>query len=155
MIRRNDRQGDDQQETGAMVNWWLKAVKQGLDFGGRARRREFWLFFLVNLGIQVVLAVIDTLTGSGGFTTTSGPYNVGFYYQAGWLGIIFTLLVLVPGLAVAVRRLHDTGRPAWWLLIALVPVVGAIVLVVFYALDGNRGENRYGADPKTEELSRA
>jgi uncharacterized membrane protein YhaH (DUF805 family) len=68
--------------------------------------------------------------------------------QVSILGGIYGLAVLIPGLAVAVRRLHDTGRSGWWLLIGLVPLIGAIVLIVFMATDGEPGDNAYGPNPK-------
>jgi uncharacterized membrane protein YhaH (DUF805 family) len=61
---------------------------------------------------------------------------------------VYSLAVLIPSLAVSVRRLHDTDRSGWWLLISLIPIIGAIVLIVFAAQEGTSGENRFGSDPK-------
>lgn len=99
-------------------------------FEGRARRTEYWMFTLFNVIISVVLSVIDS------------SLNLGF------LGVIYSLAVLLPGLAVSVRRLHDTGRSGWWLLIGLVPFIGAIVLLVFMLIDSEPRENQYGPNPK-------
>lgn len=119
------------------MNWYLEVLKKYAVFSGRARRQEYWYFFLFSLIISIVLAVVDGVTGS--FSAEAG---------VGLLGGIYALAVLIPGLAVSVRRLHDTGRSGWWLLIALIPVIGAIVLLVFMVLEGKPGTNQYGSNPK-------
>jgi len=113
-----------------IMECYLKVLRQYTDFAGRARRKEYWMFTLVSVIVSILLAILDTALGTG------------------LLGLLYSVAVLVPGLAVGVRRLHDTGRSAWWLLIALVPLIGAIVLVVFFATDGERRPNFYGLDPK-------
>lgn len=117
--------------------WYLEALKKYAVFGGRARRKEYWYFVLFNLIISITLAFIDGVAG-----TYSPPAGMGL------LGGIYALAVLIPGIAVAVRRLHDTGRSGWWILIALIPIVGIIVLVVFMVQNSNPGQNEYGANPK-------
>lgn len=119
------------------MNWYLEVLKKYAVFSGRARRKEYWFFVLFNIIISIVLAVIDGVTGS--FDPEAGM---------GLLGGIYTLAVLIPGIAVSVRRLHDTERSGWWLLIALVPLIGAIVLLVFMVQDSKPGQNQYGANPK-------
>lgn len=119
------------------MNWYLEVLKKYAVFSGRARRKEYWFFVLFNIIISIVLAVIDGVTGS--FSPEAG---------VGLLGGIYTLAVLIPSIAVSVRRLHDTGRSGWWLLIALVPLIGAIVLLVFMVQDSKPGQNQYGANPK-------
>lgn len=119
------------------MNWYLEVLKKYAVFSGRARRKEYWFFVLFNIIISIVLAVIDGVTGS--FSPEAGM---------GLLGGIYTLAVLIPSIAVSVRRLHDTGRSGWWLLIALVPLIGAIVLLVFMVQDSKPGQNQYGANPK-------
>ena len=118
------------------MDWYMKVIKNYVGFSGRARRKEYWMFTLFNLIAAILIAVIDNVLGT---TTATG---------IGMLGLLYALAILLPGLAVSVRRLHDTGRSGWWLLIALVPLLGAIVLLVFMVLDGNRGSNEYGPDPK-------
>lgn len=113
------------------MEWYLKVLRQYADFAGRARRKEYWMFTLISLVVSIVLAILDNALGTV------------------LLGLLYWVAVLVPGLAVVVRRLHDTGRSAWWLLIGLIPLIGAIVLVVFLATDGERQPNAYGRDPKT------
>ena len=130
------------------MNWYVKALKQYVDFSGRARRREYWMFVLVNLVIVIVLSLIDTLLGTGGFRATAGG---GSFYAANSLGLLsglYTLAVLLPSIAVTVRRLHDTDRSGWWILLGFIPIVGGIILLVFYVLEGTRGPNRFGPDPK-------
>ena len=119
------------------MNWYLEVLKKYAVFSGRARRKEYWYFSLFNLLISIVLAVIDGMTG-----TLIAEANIGL------LGGIYALAILIPFLAVSVRRLHDTDRSGWWLLIALIPLIGAIVIIVFWAQDSQPGENQYGSNPK-------
>ncbi|MBJ6136695.1 MULTISPECIES: DUF805 domain-containing protein [Marinobacter] len=119
------------------MNWYLEVLKKYAVFSGRARRKEYWFFILFNIIISLVLGVIDGFTGS--YNEAAG---------LGLLGGIYSLAVLIPGLAVTVRRLHDTGRSGWWFWIVLVPVIGALVLLVFMVLDSKPGQNQYGANPK-------
>ena len=102
------------------MNWFLIALKKYATFAGRAQRAEYWYFVLFYILIFIGLSVIDGITGS--FSAEAGM---------GLLGGILTLALLIPSIAVGVRRLHDTGRSGWWLLIALIPLIGAIVLLVF------------------------
>ncbi len=122
--------------------WWKLAMSRGFEFSGRARRAEYWWFTFVNLGFLVVLLLPMVV-----FETRGGP---GFVIPA--IGIVlFGLCVVVPALAVAVRRLHDTGRSGAWILIGMIPIinyVGGIVLVVFYCMDGDSGSNEHGPSPK-------
>ena len=118
------------------MEWYLAVLRKYAVFTGRARRREFWMFSLVNVLISIGLSIIDTIIGT--------DYGAGY----GVWSTIYGLAVLIPSIAVGVRRLHDTGRTGWWILIGLVPCVGFIVLIVFYATDGQRGDNQYGTDPK-------
>ena len=103
------------------------------DFKGRARRREYWLFTLANIVVAIVLAIVDHVVFK---SVGTGP-----------LGGLYGLVALVPGLAVSFRRLHDIGKSAWWLLIALIPLFGAIVLIYFMVKD-SEPENIYGPNPK-------
>jgi uncharacterized membrane protein YhaH (DUF805 family) len=118
------------------VGWYLEALKKYAVFGGRSRRKEYWYFVLFSLIVSLVLSAIDALLG------TFGSTNVGL------LGGIYGLAVLIPSIAVSVRRLHDIDRTGWWVLIGLVPVIGTIVLLVFAALEGTPGQNRFGPNPK-------
>lgn len=113
------------------MNWYLGVLKKYAVFEGRARRTEYWMFFLFNFIIAFVLGFIEGLF--------DGP---------GVLGALYSLGVLIPGIAVAVRRLHDTGRSGWWLLVAFVPIIGGIALLVFMVLDSEPGQNQFGPNPK-------
>ena len=103
------------------------------DFNGRARRREYWMFLLWNLVAQFVLGLVLGLISSKLGTIVGG---------------IYSLAILLPGLSLAVRRLHDTGKSGWSLLLALIPLVGAILLLVFFCTDSQPGSNEYGPNPK-------
>ena len=112
------------------MNWYLGVLKNYATFSGRARRKEFWMFVLFNFIIAVVLGVVDSMIGV--------PV----------LGLIYTLGVLIPSLAVGARRLHDIGKTGWWQLIGLVPLIGILVLIIFFVMDSNPGDNQYGPNPK-------
>lgn len=120
------------------MSWYVKALKSYATFTGRARRMEYWMFFLVNFLVSLALAVIEAILGGKGL-----------------LMGLYSLAVFLPSLAVSVRRLHDTNRSGWWLLIALVPLIGGIVLLVFTFRDGQRGDNQYGPNPKGIETAHA
>lgn len=113
------------------MNYYLSVLKKYAVFSGRARRAEYWYFVLFNNIIIIVLGIIDGVIGSGGI-----------------LGGIYYLAVLIPVIAVSVRRLHDTNHSGWWLLISLFPLIGAIVLLVFLVRDSQPGQNQYGPNPK-------
>ena len=119
------------------MNWYLQVLKKYVVFSGRAQRAEFWYFTLFNFLAVAALLVIDALIGT--YSAESG---------IGLLSGIYVLGVMLPGIAVAIRRLHDTGRTGWWYLLLLIPLVGAIVLIVFFVQDSTPGENQYGPNPK-------
>ena len=113
------------------MNWYFEVLKKYAVFDGRAHRTEFWLFFLFSFIISLFLGVIVGLVESLWFITT-----------------LYALAVLIPGLAVSVRRLHDTNRSGWWILTGLVPILGWIALLIFYVEDSRPGVNQYGPNPK-------
>ncbi len=113
-------------------------------FSGRAPRSEFWWWALFTFIANIILGAIDmALFG----TTIIGPEGFSAQTNFSPLAGIFSLAVLLPSLAVAVRRLHDTDRTGWWWFLLFIPLIGFIVLVVFWASEGTRGPNRYGEDP--------
>ncbi len=124
------------------MNWYLGVLKKYVDFNGRARRKEYWFFVLFNLIISCVLSAIDVFIGT--YSSSAG---------IGLLAGLYGLAVLLPGIGVTVRRLHDTGRSGWWILIALIPLVGWIVLLVFMFLDSQPETNAYGPNPKAGETA--
>jgi len=130
---------------GAREAWYLAVLRKYAVFTGRARRKEYWMFFLVNLIIAVVLGIFGIAAGLGMFGGVVGRTIDGAVTGITWF---YSLAILIPNIAVGVRRLHDTGRSGWWILISLVPVIGAIILIIFYVENGNPGHNKYGSDPK-------
>ncbi len=111
------------------MNWYLQVLKKYAVFSGRARRKEYWMFFLFNLIIVFVLGFIEGIVG---IAMESGQSVLSTIYQ---------LAVLIPTIAVGVRRMHDTDHSGWWL---LVPIAN----IVFAVREGTRGDNRFGSDPK-------
>ena len=120
------------------MKWFLDALKNKYaTFKGRARRKEYWYFVLFYALAIVALAIVDGVVG-----TFSEEIGIGLFSG------VFVLATFVPTLAVTVRRLHDTDRSGWWVLLDLVPFVGALVLFVFTVLDSQPGANRFGPNPK-------
>jgi uncharacterized membrane protein YhaH (DUF805 family) len=115
------------------MNWYIAALRKYADFGGRARRSEYWYFHLVNFIISAVLS------------------GVGYIADFAEVGSIYSFAVLVPSIAVSVRRLHDIGKSGWNVFLALIPIIGWVVLIVYHVRDGELGENEYGVNPKEEE----
>jgi uncharacterized membrane protein YhaH (DUF805 family) len=116
-----------------MLENYLGVLRRYAEFSGRARRSEYWQYTLVNIAIMIVLLIADSLLRK----------VMGFAF----LQIAYGLAVLVPSLAVAARRLHDTDRSGWWMLLALIPLVG-LVVIYFLAEDTAPAPNRYGPNPK-------
>ncbi len=119
-------------------------------FTGRARRAEFWWFVLFYMIVGIVLSIIDgalfgTVTESGSLST--GDYSYSSQTNTPILSGIFYLATLLPYLGVSVRRLHDIDRTGWWLLLGFIPLIGIIVLIVWFATGGDKGDNRFGPDP--------
>lgn len=167
------------------MEWMILPLRRYAQFSGRSTRREFWMWVVFVILASIVLSILDKLLGLGGSAgagsqTVTAPgftgYRAGAGVHGGILTDIFTLAILVPNIAVSVRRLHDTDRSGWWILLPLVPYlvgaflvgfaitgvhgaaaiggallvlgfVGAIVLLVWYCLRGTPGPNRFGADP--------
>jgi uncharacterized membrane protein YhaH (DUF805 family) len=119
------------------MDWYMTVMKKYADFSGRARRKEYWMFVLFNVIISIVLTILDSLIG----TMSESGYGV--------LSGLYSLAILIPSLAVGVRRLHDVGKSGWWLLISLIPLIGSIWLLVLFVTDSQPGDNQYGPNPKT------
>ena len=122
------------------MSWYVRVLKKYAVFSGRARRKEYWYFALFNLIIALVLGLIDGLVGT--YSVVGG---------LGLLGGLYYLAVLLPTIGVSVRRLHDTGRSGWWLFIVLIPLIGAIILLIYMVSDSQAGTNQYGPSPKLVE----
>ena len=142
------------------MQWMLMPLKRYAQFSGRSRRKEYWMFILFVIIASVLIAIVESILGLDKMLETTGPISA-----------MFSLGTLIPYIAVAVRRLHDTNRSGWWLLLPLIPyalVVGGVVtmnmalaviggiaafaagvtVLVFLCLGGTDGPNRFGEDPK-------
>ena len=125
------------------IDWATRPLKKYADFSGRAPRAEYWWFYLLIIIGYVIATILDSTLG---FTGAVGPYGV--------IMSVFALAMLVPSIAAGIRRLHDTDRSGWWLLIGLIPLIGAIVLIVFFVMQGTVGDNRFGSDPYGGDISK-
>ena len=130
---------------------FTKAVKsvygKYATFSGRAARSEYWWLALFSLIAGIVIMIVEGALGLGQGFMRSGGGSFSAAYSGGILSILWSLGNILPSIAVGVRRLHDTDRSGWWLLIALIPLIGAIVLLVFFCTRGMAGPNRFGDDP--------
>jgi uncharacterized membrane protein YhaH (DUF805 family) len=121
------------------LNWYLYVLKNYAVFDGRARRKEYWMFVLFNLIFSILAGIIDDILG------------LNFESGGGMIGSLYGLAVLIPSIAVSVRRLHDVGRSGWFILINLIPIIGWIWYLVVVCTDSDAGINKYGPNPKTSE----
>ncbi len=119
------------------MEWFKIALRKYAVFTGRARRKEYWFFVLFYLLIAIGLGFIDSVLGLGS-------------EEFGLLSGLFGLAMVVPAFAVAIRRMHDTGRSGWWVLVNFIPLVGWLIFIWFATRDGEPGPNAYGPDPKTD-----
>lgn len=116
-----------------------------ITLSGRAQRSEYWWFFLFLIGGSLILSQVDAAIF--GPTMVMDPTTGAFAYNTGYISMIFSLATFLPGLAVGVRRLHDRDKSGWWLLIGFIPLIGGIILIIWFAKEGTSGDNQYGADP--------
>lgn len=114
------------------MNFYVDAWKKFATFSGRSRRKEFWMFLLINVAINYALSLIAGKLGSAGQIITS----------------VFSLAILVPSIAVGIRRMHDIGKSGKWVLINLIPLIGTIWFLILGAKDGEVNSNQWGASPK-------
>lgn len=181
------------------MEWMILPLRKYAQFSGRSRRKEFWMYILFVFIVTILLSIVDAMFGLGGSTYSSSALPNGATGYGGSAGVnggllagLFALATLIPSLAVQVRRLHDTNRSGWWIVMPLVPylagavlmiggalgglgsggmnaasggafAVGAVLmfvgficavaLLVFMCLDGTRGPNRFGPDPKNPEAN--
>ena len=138
------------------MSWYLQVLKQYATFKGRARRKEYWMFFLVNFIVKSFLTYIDTkfsivINIGTRLNVYNELLNYGFtdeMMQIGALSLFYSLFIIIPSLAVQVRRLHDCNRSGFWIFISLIPIIGAIILIIFFVEDSQPGDNRFGHNPK-------
>jgi uncharacterized membrane protein YhaH (DUF805 family) len=125
------------------MSWYLAVLKKYAVFNGRARRKEYWMFVLVNFLIALVIGLLAAI--AAGFDVHS---NTILGTGVNCLSSLYSLAVLLPSLAVSVRRLHDIGKSGWWLLVGLIPLIGWIWSLILMVTDSQPGVNQYGPNPK-------
>ncbi|MFD5145828.1 DUF805 domain-containing protein [Streptomyces sp. NPDC058401] len=113
------------------MHYYTDVLKKYAVFSGRARRQEYWMFVLFDIAALIIAAIIDGVLGT-----------------SPWIYLLYAVATFLPGLGLAIRRLHDLGKSGWWLLIGLVPLVGGIWLLVLTATEGQPNPNQYGPSPK-------
>ena len=119
------------------MDQYLAVLKKYVEFDGRSRRKEYWMFVLFNFVFSLVLGIVDQVAGLTNATGGIAP-----------LQTLYGLATLLPAIGVAIRRLHDTNRSGWFILLAFIPCIGAIILLVFLIEEGTKGSNKYGSDHK-------
>jgi len=122
------------------IDWAMRPLAKYADFSGRAPRAEYWWFYLLSVVAYLVATIVDSILGTD---ETLGSFGI--------ITLVVSLGLLIPSLAAGVRRLHDTDRSGWWLLIGLIPLLGALVLLFFFVSGGTKGDNRFGPDPYAGE----
>ncbi|WP_068074367.1 DUF805 domain-containing protein [Novosphingobium lentum] len=132
------------------MEWMLLPYRRYFEFTGRSRRKEYWMFVLFSILVQIAIGIVFGRTT----TTTYGPTGIGGGFYTSLTGggnivsSLFSLANFIPSLAVAVRRLHDQDKSGWLMLLVFIPLLGWIALLVLMCLEGTRGPNRFGDDPK-------
>lgn len=116
-----------------IMDWFKKGLRNYANFSGRARRKEYWYFVLVQMGLVIIAMILDAIIFNS---------EIGLFY------IVVALGLFLPGLAVTIRRLHDTRRSGWWFLISILPLIGSIILLVFLASDTKLETNQWGPPAK-------
>ncbi len=116
----------------------IAPLKKYADFQGRARRAEYWMFVVFQILVYIAVAIVGMIVSGGDTNSTAASALMG----------LVSLGLLIPSIAVTVRRLHDTNRTGWWIFISLIPVIGGLWLLVLTVLDGTPATNRFGPDPK-------
>ena len=117
------------------MEFFIRAYKNYANFSDRDTRQQYWMFYLFYMIFALVLGFVDGLIGTGGL-----------------LGGVFVFVSIIPTITMATRRLHDIGKSGWWQLIILIPIIGAIILLVFLIKQGNFGDNKFGVDPRNSEI---
>ncbi|MCX2743139.1 DUF805 domain-containing protein [Mangrovivirga sp. M17] len=124
------------------MKWYLQVLQNYANFSGRARRKEYWMFVLFNILFIVIATGLDNLLG---LTFDFVPY--------GYIYLAYNIFIIIPSLAAGVRRLHDINKSGWSILISLIPLIGSIILIVWFAREGDSGSNKYGEDPKNNTFT--
>ena len=128
-----------------MLNYYLEALKKSGNFNGRAGRKEYWCFILINFLISALLEIIkEVYEEAANDSIIASDFYFYVYLFLAFAPLIFNLAMIVPTLALTVRRLHDTNHRGWWIFVNLIPFVGLIVMLIFLIDQGEKGANRYG-----------
>jgi uncharacterized membrane protein YhaH (DUF805 family) len=127
------------------MDWMLMPLKRYGDFSGRSRRKEYWMFALLNMMVIIFLMLL----GFAGISQSGDLGTLSIIAIA--LGAIWVLGTFIPGLAVQVRRFHDQNKSGWFVLLGLIPYIGGLIILIFMVLDGTAGQNRFGPDPKDRQ----
>lgn len=132
-----------------MLEWMLMPYRRYADFSGRSRRKEYWMFTLFSVIVSLILVALLFAGGMGNIDPNTGEPQMGaMAYLAMILLVVWGLGSIVPSIAVQVRRFHDQDKSGWFVLIGFIPYVGGLIVLVFMCLEGTRGPNRFGSDPK-------
>lgn len=121
------------------MEWFIYALRRYNDFNSRSRRREYWLFVLFYILLGIGAHFLDSLFGFADVGQVYGP-----------IYSLYIIIMLLPSIAVAVRRLHDIDKSGWWLFIGFIPIIGFIWLLIYFLREGTYGSNQYGPDPKED-----
>jgi len=130
------------------MHWMLMPLRRYAEFSGRSRRKEYWMFSLFNGLVGLAVGLVFLV---GYYADMSQTEMDTYLMPVLYLAILYSLAAIIPGFAVTFRRLHDTDRSAWNLFWGLIPLIGPIMLIVFYSTAGTPAPNRSGPDPKAGE----
>ncbi len=131
--------------------WYILALRNYFNFSGRSRRKEFWMFTLFNYLIMFLIVIMDNMLTER--TPMEYPYESSPFSGFSVYIAVYALLMVIPTISLQIRRLHDTGRSGWNLFLSIIPLVGPIMLLVYFCTEGDEGNNEYGPDPKTIPIS--
>jgi len=126
------------------MNWYLNVIRNYVNFNGRARRKEYWMFVLLNVIIMIALEVPAIFVFQDFAHNENRTFAISFFAVL----FLYALFLILPTLAVSVRRMHDIGKSGAWYFIQFIPLVGPIWFLVLLVTEGQQGPNRYGPDPK-------
>ena len=126
---------------------YFRVLKENyVNFSGRARRKEFWMFQLFLIIITTICISLDNILGTV-VAMDAGPFGL-IVLPFGWLYFLCGIFHFLPSLSLVVRRLHDVGKSGWWYLIGLITIIGVVILIVFFCSEGDKNENKWGLNPK-------
>ncbi len=130
------------------MEWMLMPLRRYADFNGRSRRKEYWMFILFQ--VIVIVPAVVMMIAAGAVDDSGGEMSsIAMIFIA--LIVLFVLAMFIPSLAVQVRRFHDQDKSGWFILLNFIPYIGGLIVFVFMCLEGTKGENQYGADPKMDQ----